>query len=69
MSPDRIARPPLLPRIIRTVQWTKPIPLRQFDWCATAEDYEPGDPIGYGTTHDEAVNDLVEQYLEIEEGR
>jgi hypothetical protein len=59
---------PLLPRIIRTTQWTKPIPLRQFDWIATAEDYEPGDPLGSGATQQEAIDDLVEQYIEKEEG-
>lgn len=64
MSADR----PLLPRIVRTCMWPKPIPLRQFDWSATAEDYEPGDPVGYGKTEAEAVNDLFEQYMEKEAG-
>ena len=63
---ERIDPRPMLPRIIRTTQWTKPIPLRQFDWCAMSEDYEPGDPLGYGLTQQAAIDDLVEQYLEKE---
>lgn len=35
-----------------------PIPLRQFDWTATYDDYEPGDPIGHGATEQEAIEDL-----------
>ncbi len=38
-----------------------PIPLRQFDWSAVTDNYEPGCPIGYGRTEQEAVADLVEQ--------
>jgi hypothetical protein len=64
-APARM-RKPLMPRIIRCTQWTKPIPLRQFDWIATAEDYEPGDPIGSGSTEEAALCDLAEQYLEKE---
>jgi hypothetical protein len=37
-----------------------PIPLRQFDWCATLEDYEGGDPIGYGFTEQQAIDALQE---------
>ena len=37
------------------------IPLRQFDWRATGEDYEPGDPVGYGSTEAEAIADLKER--------
>jgi hypothetical protein len=36
----------------------KPIPVRQFDWLATTEDYDLGSPIGYGRTEAEAINDL-----------
>ena len=36
----------------------KPIPARQFDWCATTDDYEPGAPIGYGATEADAVREL-----------
>jgi DNA-directed RNA polymerase subunit RPC12/RpoP len=37
-----------------------PIPERSFDWCATLDGYEPGDPIGYGATEDRAIRDLKE---------
>ena len=36
-----------------------PIPLRQFDWSATYDNYEPGCPIGYGSTEQDAIDDLV----------
>lgn len=42
-----------------------PIPLRDFDWAATQDDYEPGCPIGYGRTREEAVADLEEQLAEL----
>jgi hypothetical protein len=38
-----------------------PIPLRQFDWSAVRDNYEPGQPIGYGRTEQEAIDDLKEQ--------
>ena len=45
-----------------------PIPLRQFDWSATYDDYD-GAPdsgnrgeIGYGRTEQEAIDDLKENY-------
>ena len=41
-----------------------PIPLRQFDWQATFDGYEPGDPIGHGRTERDAVRDLKEQWEE-----
>lgn len=47
---------------IRTEFWAKPIPLRQFDWTAVSDDYEPGQPIGYGATEQEAIADLQEQF-------
>lgn len=37
-----------------------PIPIRNFDWTATFEDYEPGDPIGEGATEAEAIAALKE---------
>lgn len=41
------------------------IPLRQFDWQAVdADTYEPGCPIGYGETKEEAIADLLEQIEE-----
>jgi hypothetical protein len=40
-----------------------PIPLRQFDWCATFDDDEPNDDgqmlAGYGKTEAEALEDLL----------
>lgn len=38
-----------------------PIPVRSFDWSAVTDNYEPGDPIGYGYTRDQAIQDLREQ--------
>lgn len=48
----------LLPRI-RTEHVCPPIPTRQFDWRATLDGYEPGDPIGEGPTEESAVADLL----------
>lgn len=43
-----------------------PIPTRQFDWYAIDDDtYEPGCPIGWGTTEQEAINDLLEKLDEL----
>lgn len=43
-----------------------PIPVQSHDWCATLDGYEPGDPIGYGATPGEAVDDLlVEQEQDV----
>jgi hypothetical protein len=36
-----------------------PIPDRSFDWSAVYEGYEGGDPIGYGRTEWEAMQDLT----------
>jgi hypothetical protein len=38
-----------------------PIPVRCFDWSAVTDSYEPGHPIGNGTTEQEAIEDLKEQ--------
>ena len=46
-------------RKIVTDYWAKPVPLRQFDWTATFDDYEGGGPIGYGRTEQDAINDLL----------
>ena len=46
---------------MRTEYWPKPIPMRQFDWSAVTDDYEPGHPIGFGATETEAIRDLTEQ--------
>ena len=37
-----------------------PIPNRNFDWSAVTDNYEPNDPIGYGKTEREAINDLLD---------
>ena len=49
---------------IRPNYWPKPIPLRQFDWEAVTDNYEPGAPVGYGRTRQEALDDLLEQLEE-----
>jgi len=36
-----------------------PIPIRDYDWSATREDYDEGDLIGTGKTEQDAINDLV----------
>lgn len=41
-----------------------PIPVREFDWQAVTDDYEPDAPIGYGATEQQAIDDLLEK-LEI----
>ncbi len=38
-----------------------PIPLRNYDWSATREDYDEGDPIGRGRSKHEAIQDLIRQ--------
>ena len=38
-----------------------PIPIRTCDWQATFDNYEPGDPIGWGATEQEAIEDLLAQ--------
>lgn len=53
-------------RHIVTHFWAKPIPLRQFDWCAYYDGDEPNDngsmPHGEGATEAAAVVDLIENY-------
>jgi len=44
---------------IVTDYWMKPIPVRDFDWSATVDNYEAGDPIGYGETESKAKADLM----------
>jgi len=45
-----------------------PIPIRDFDWCAHFDSYEPGHPQGYGKTREEAIADLREQAQLREDG-
>jgi hypothetical protein len=44
--------------IITTYEYP-PVPVRSFDWSACFEGYEPGDPIGRGTTEAEAIAELL----------
>ena len=46
---------------IKTDFWMKPIPPRNFDWSAVDDNYEPGCPIGFGATEQEAIDDLLAQ--------
>lgn len=46
------------PRIV-TSNIYPPIPDRRFDWSATFDGYEPGGPIGFGRTEQEAIDDLL----------
>ena len=60
-----------LPKI-KTTYWAKPIPSRLYDWCAVTDDYDGADdagwqPIGYGRTEQEAIEDLHMQ-IALEEG-
>jgi hypothetical protein len=50
---------------IRTFYWAKPIPTREFDWLAAMDNYEPGQPIGYGPTKKAAIADLIKQLKDI----
>lgn len=52
------------PMVIIATYWAKPIPLRQFDWEAVTDNYEPGEPYGFGATEGEALLDLMEQLEE-----
>ena len=42
-----------------------PVPIRDYDWSAIREGYEPGDLIGFGRTEQDAINDLVFQENEL----
>lgn len=37
-----------------------PIPPREFDWSAVSDNYDQGDPVGFGRTEQEARDDLLE---------
>lgn len=53
----------MVPLRIRTVEDWKPIPVRDFDWCAVDDDTYDGEgcPIGYGATEETAIADLISQ--------
>ena len=36
-----------------------PIPCRDFDWSAMHDGYDAGDPIGWGSTESQAIDDLI----------
>ncbi len=55
-----------MPTVIVIDFWKKPIPFRHYDFEATLENYEAGDPIGFGATMDDAIADLNEQLAENE---
>ena len=42
-----------------------PIPIREYDWSAIRSDYDEGDLVGYGKTEQDAINDLINQELEL----
>jgi hypothetical protein len=44
-----------------------PIPIRNMDWSAVTDNYEPGEPIGHGPTEADAVMDLFIQIAERED--
>jgi len=46
---------------IKTQYIFPPIPDRSADWAAYREGYEPNDPVGYGSTEQEAIDDLLIQ--------
>jgi hypothetical protein len=47
--------------MINTTFVNPPVPNRNFDWEATFDNYEPGDPIGRGSNEMLAVRDLINQ--------
>lgn len=49
---------------IRTDYWRKPIPTDRYDWSAVTDDYEPGCPVGWGSTEADAIADLKAQLEE-----
>ena len=46
---------------IITSQDCPPIPVRDYDWLASREDWDKGDFIGYGRTEQDAIDDLLEK--------
>ena len=46
---------------IVTTFYYPPIPIRDYDWMATREDYDEGDLIGHGKTEQMAIDDLLLQ--------
>ena len=50
--------------IIITSYDPPPIPVRNHDWSCLSDNYEPGQPIGYGKTEYDAITDYFDQTLE-----
>ena len=48
-------------RKVQTTHVFPPIPLRNFDWRASFADGDEGDPVGWGVTEKDALQDLYEQ--------
>lgn len=46
---------------IDTAPMNPAIPLRNFDWVASEQNYDLGRPLGFGRTEQDAINDLLEQ--------
>jgi hypothetical protein len=46
---------------IETTHVQPPVPFRHMDWQATYKGYEPGAPIGYGATEQQAIEDIKDQ--------
>jgi hypothetical protein len=55
-SPPKVEMPKIKTRFIHP-----PIPIRSFDWEATRDGYDKGDPVGFGRTEELAKADLLEQ--------
>jgi hypothetical protein len=55
-----LAPVPTLP-LIHTEHVRPPIPVREYDWSAVFEDYEPGQLMGWGATRAAAIADLLSQ--------
>lgn len=51
---------------IKTIYDPPPIPFRNFDWCAYDDETysgEEGEPIGFGETEEDAIDDLLLELL------
>lgn len=52
---------------IKTEFINPPIPIRNMDWSAVDDDTysgDPGEPVGYGKTEQEAIDDLLQMIAE-----
>lgn len=60
--------PPMIDgKMVHIVRINPPVPSHKYDWQATIDSYEPGDPIGHGATKEGALQDLREQCEERDE--